>query len=253
MRTPSLFRRVLIGGLGVLVVVIIALEAFVAVNLYDRLNDTLAELLEARVEVVRDVVATDSPEEVADHLARLGVPALVRTVDGEETAVGIAVPRFASPGPPGPVNSVPGPFETRAVAMPGGGEVVVLASRAGVDATMRRVLLLMGIGTVSAIAVGAFLLRQATRTAIAPLDDMVAAAHRTAAGVTGERLRADHRIVAGSKASRFSTLAKYSTLPSGKAPIAAVALSTSLPVTGSIATRIVRSRSSIASQAGQHP
>jgi two-component system, OmpR family, sensor kinase len=190
MRTPSLRRRVLASGLIVLAVVIISLEVFVLVNLQQGLETTLAEVLEARVEVAREVARTEDPADVPARLTALGVPAVVTSATGEIIETLPVIPRFG-PGPPGPVGAVAGPWESQTVALPGGGHIEVQATRARVEATMRRARLLMAIGTLVAVAVGWWALRWTTAEAMAPLSEVAAAARRTASGVTGERLEAD--------------------------------------------------------------
>jgi two-component system, OmpR family, sensor kinase len=190
MRTPSLRRRVVTVGLGVFALLVVVLEVFVALALRQSLDDTLAEVLEARVEVASGLVRTEEPEDLADRLAALGVPARVMLPGGERIEGVPSVPRY-EPGPPGPTATVPGPWKTSTVAIPGGGEVEVLVTRAGVDATMRHVVILMAIGTAAALLVALVLLRKAASVAIAPLDHVVEAANRTASGQTGQRLRAD--------------------------------------------------------------
>jgi two-component system, OmpR family, sensor kinase len=190
MRTPSLRRRVLGTGLAVFLLVVLVLEAFIALSLREQLERTLAEVLEARVQVARELARDHEGEELTARLTALGVSARVTTPDGEQLDNLPVIPRFG-PGPPGPPTAVTGPFASEVVPLPGGGEIEVLATRAGVDATMRRVLLLMGVGTLLALVLGALLLRWATTAAIAPLGEIGAAARRTTEGLTGERLHPD--------------------------------------------------------------
>ena len=189
MRTPSLRRRVLGGGITVLLLVIIALEAFVFFNLREQLEASLQEVLDARVRVAEEVVGDVAADELAPQLSALGIYAILRTPDGVEVDVLPVVPRFG-PGPPGSPSAV-GPYISEVVPLPDGGELEVLATRAGVEETMRRILMLMTIGTLAAVVIGGLLLRRVIATAIAPLSEIGAAAHRTARGRTGERLRPD--------------------------------------------------------------
>jgi two-component system, OmpR family, sensor kinase len=191
MRTPSLRRRVIAAGMSVLAVVVLSLEMFLFLSLQVAVERTLQENLEARVVVAREVADTEDPADVAARLASLGIPAVVTSGTGEINETLPVVPRFA-PGPPGPVDGVPGTWESQTVDLPDGGHIEVRASRAGVEATMRRVLLLMGFGTLMAGALGWLGLRWATTSAMAPLSEVVAAARRTTSGITGERLQASH-------------------------------------------------------------
>jgi two-component system, OmpR family, sensor kinase len=190
MHTPSLRRRVLGSGLGVFLVVILALEAFVLLSLREQLDRNLEEVLAARVQVAREVANEADVDDLPQQLRALGVTAVVTTAEGQQVDGLPAVPRFGS-GPPGPASALDGPFISERVPLPDGGEIQVLATRAGVEATLRRVLLLMLAGTVVALVLGALLLRRATAVAIAPLGDIAAAADRTARGHLGERLRPD--------------------------------------------------------------
>jgi signal transduction histidine kinase len=72
-----------------------------------------------------------------------------------------------------------------------GGTVTVYASRAGVNQTLRRLLLLELLGTVVAVGLAVVLLNHAARRALAPLQQVVATAERTATGTSGLRLRPD--------------------------------------------------------------
>jgi two-component system, OmpR family, sensor kinase len=189
MRTPSLRRRVVSSGLGVFVLLVLALEVFVVLSLRGSLEATLEEILAARTDVAREVVRTEEAEDVPERLAALGVPAVVVLPDGERIEQPQAVPSFA-PGPPGGT-AQGAPWISTTVPLPAGGEVEVLASRSGVDGTLRNTLLFMSVGTVAALLLGLLLFRRAAQAAISPLDAVVDAAHRTAAGQTGHRLHAD--------------------------------------------------------------
>lgn len=190
MHTPSLRRRVISSGLGVFVLLVLALEVFVVLSLRGSLESALDQVLAARTGVARGVVRTENADALPERLGALGVPAIVTLPDGERIETLPVIPRFA-PGPPGDAGQDAGPWSSRSVPLPGGGEVEVLASRAGVDATLRNTLLFMGAGTVVALLLGLLLFRKAAQAAISPLDDVVEAARRTAAGQTGQRLRAD--------------------------------------------------------------
>ena len=65
------------------------------------------------------------------------------------------------------------------------------ASRAGVNQTLRRLLLLELLGTAVAVGLAVVLLNHAARRALAPLQQVVATAERTATGTSGLRLRPD--------------------------------------------------------------
>ncbi|HEX2027820.1 MAG TPA: HAMP domain-containing sensor histidine kinase [Nitriliruptorales bacterium] len=190
MRTPSLRRRVTVLGVAAVAVLLLALDAFVYLALRNRLEHTLADVLAARVELARELDAALGPDALAERLQALGVPAIVETTDGRVVRVEPAVPRFQQ-GPPGPLANVAHPRVSQTVPLDSGGTAEVFATRSGVDATLRRILLLEAIGTGAAIAVAVMLFGRVTRIAMSPLEQVVAAARRTAGGRTGERLRPD--------------------------------------------------------------
>ena len=190
MRTPSLRRRVMVAALAVFATLVLALETFIAVSLRANLEETLRDVLAARVEVTLELVDTEDATDLPGRLTALGIPAVITDADGGVAVTSPTTPPYG-PGPPGRAPALDGPHISEVLALPDGGEVEVVASRAGVDATMRRVLLLMGIGTLLALALGFLLLRRVTATAMAPLGEMVQAARRTTSGQSGQRLRPD--------------------------------------------------------------
>jgi len=191
MRTPSLRRRVALSSIAVFTLLVVALNLFVFFALRDQLEDTLAEVLAARAELARELDVVLGPEELAARLQASGVPVVVTTTDGQVFEGEPAVPRFRE-GPPGAVGDVPYPRESTIVELDDGGTAEVFATRAGVEGTLRRVLVLMTIGTVVALAAAILLGRRAIATAMAPLDQVIDAAHRTTAGQAGERLDPDN-------------------------------------------------------------
>ena len=191
MHTPPLRRRLVGSGLGLFTVLIVALGVFVVVSLRASLEDSLEQLLEDRAELALQLQRTNSTEALPARLREVGVPAVVTDADGEVLTVPPpAVPRFG-PGPPGRATDVESSQVSRTVDLPDGGRVEVFATRAGVDATVQRVLLLVAVGGVLTIVLAALLLRRATASAMAPLTSMVAATRRTAEGERGQRMRPD--------------------------------------------------------------
>lgn len=190
MRTPPLRRRVALSALTVVTVLLVALGTFVVLSLRESMEQTLDELLTDRAELARQLHRTDGTEELARHLAAAGIPAVVTDADG--AVLGEAEPattRFGE-GPPAPVD-VRTPRVSRVVTLPDGAEVEVFATRAGVDATLRRVVTLMAVGALGAVLLAAVLLHRATASALAPLTTMVSSTRRTAEGSRGERLHPD--------------------------------------------------------------
>lgn len=190
MRTPSVRRRVTIAGVAVLAVLVLALGTFVYATLRVQLDETLAEVLDSRLEVVRELGATMTPAELAARLQELGVPAQVTTANGAGFEAQPATTRFQG-GPPavGPLASHE--RVAASIVLDDGTNVEVYATRTGVEATLRRVLVLLVIGSTVAMTAAALLFGRATDVAMAPLEQVVAAAGRTAAGRTDERLDPD--------------------------------------------------------------
>jgi signal transduction histidine kinase len=83
------------------------------------------------------------------------------------------------------------PRVERSASLTGGGTVTVYASRAGVNQTLRRLLVLELLGTAVALVLAVLLLDRAARRALAPLQHVVDTAERTATGTSGLRLRPD--------------------------------------------------------------
>jgi two-component system, OmpR family, sensor kinase len=189
MRTPSLRKRVVVAGVAVVALLLLAFGAFVYLTLEDQLEDALEEVLEARLDLAREIETAGGPQELADRLQQLGIPAIVTTPDGEQLSAEPALPRFAQ-GPPGPLD-VPEPRVSGVTRLADGVTVEVFATRAGVDTTLQRVLFLLVAGSLMALVAAVLLLRKTADYAMEPLDHVVAAAGRTAAGQTGERLEPD--------------------------------------------------------------
>jgi two-component system, OmpR family, sensor kinase len=191
MHTPPLRRRVALSGLTVFTLLLVALGTFVVLSLRSSLEQTLDELLADRAELVQQLHRTDGTEELARHLAAAGIPAVVTDADGD--VLGQAEPATSSfgQGPPAAFLDVPDPRVSRLVTLPDGAEVEVFATRAGVDATLRRVVTLLTMGAIGAVGLAAALLHRVTGTALAPLTAMVSSTRRTAEGRRGERLRPD--------------------------------------------------------------
>lgn len=190
MHTPSLQRRVTAAGLSVVTASIVVLAGVVVLTVRAQLESALEAVLDARVELVEEVHDPASADQLANRLQALGVTSTVTTPDGTVHVGEPAVPRFGA-GPPGPLSERATSRESRTVTLDDGTVVEVSATRVGVDATLRRVLLVVVIGSTLASLVGLLLLGRSTTVALAPLGDVVEAARRRAAGQRGERLRPD--------------------------------------------------------------
>jgi two-component system, OmpR family, sensor kinase len=189
-RTPSLRRRVTLGGVTTVAVLLLLFDAFVLLTMRERLEVTLAGVLDERVRLALDLAQTFGADELPDQLRALGIPAVVTTADGTVTEVpSPPVPVFGQ-GPPGPA-SLAHPRVSEVAPLDDGGTVEVFATRAGVDAAVRRITLTLAVGTVLTLAASVLLFRRAATYAVAPLEQVVAAAGRTTAGQPGERLAPD--------------------------------------------------------------
>jgi two-component system, OmpR family, sensor kinase len=188
--TPSLRRRVVASGVGVVALVLAVVAVVVVATVDNRLDQSLEGVLDARAALAVELDTTHPTHEVAERLQELGVPAIVRTVDGEVLLADPAGPALQTilPGPNGPDA---GPWLRREVTLDDGATVEVLASRAGVDSTMRGLAVSLALATTLALALAVLLLRRVTRRALSPLDAIAVAAGRTAAGRTGQRLEPD--------------------------------------------------------------
>jgi two-component system, OmpR family, sensor kinase len=189
MRTPSLRYRVVLSGVAVFAVLMVVSGAFLYLSLGAQLEDSLDEVLAARLELARELATVYEPARVAEVLQERGVPATVIDPDGVIHAADPATPRFAV-GPPGPLGDSANRV-SRPTTLEDGTVVEVYATRTGVDATLRRVLGLLLTGTIATLVLAIWLFHWATTLAMQPLRHVVAAADRTAAGHTGERLRPD--------------------------------------------------------------
>jgi two-component system OmpR family sensor kinase len=188
MRTPSLRRRVTGTSAAVLVVLLLAMDAFLYLTLRAQLEDTLTQVLDTRIGVAVRLSAQVPAPQLASALTEVGVPATVRGPDGRQFSAAPAVPHIGQYTPP---TLVFAPRVERTASLSDGGTVTVYASRAGVNQTLRRLLVLELLGTAIALGLAVVLLDHAARRALAPLRQVVATAERTASGASGLRLRPD--------------------------------------------------------------
>lgn len=184
--TPSLRTRLLVLALALVAVAVLALEVVVYLSLRDALDDTLEDVLATRASLVEQLAADAAdPAALAASLAAEGVPAVVTAPDGTVRRSDPARRRAVVVA----TGSAPdAQEEARPVALPDGTTVVVLASRAGVDAALQQLLVAEVAGTGAAVLVLAVVAGRAARIATRPLDRMVAVASRIARGERGRRL-----------------------------------------------------------------
>jgi PAS domain S-box-containing protein len=188
--TPSLRVRVVAAGVAVVAVVLVAVDAFVYLNLKSSLDATLDRVLAERVALVREEAAGRNPQQLAVRLTELGLRATVRGGDGRTHLARPPSPRLGDNlAPTG--DDPRQPRVTRRVTLGDGTVVVVEARRGGVADALRRLVVLEAVGTVAGLALATLLLLRVAEVALRPLEKMAAAARRAAAGERGERLHPD--------------------------------------------------------------
>ena len=188
MHTPSLRRRVTATSAAVLVVLLLAMDAFLYLTLRAHLEDTLTQVLDTRIDIAQRLSKEVPAPDLASALTEVGVPATVRGADGRQFSDSPAVPHIGQYTPP---TLVFAPRVERTAPLTGGGTVTVYASRAGVNQTLRRLLVLELLGTAVAVGLAVLLLDRAARRALSPLQQVIGTAERTATGTSGLRLRPD--------------------------------------------------------------
>ena len=188
MRSPALRQRITLSGVVVLTGVLLAFDVFVYASLRDGLEAALVDLLNERMEVAVGLAEELESSALADRLSAVAVPATVRTPDGQVFRSQPAIPRVGQVGPP---TAVPHPLVQRTLELPDGMTLTVFATRAGLDATLRRLLMVMALGTTGAVLVAAVLWRRASVAVVVPLTQIADAAQRISAGKVAQRLAPD--------------------------------------------------------------
>jgi signal transduction histidine kinase len=188
MRTPSLRRRITATSAVVLVLVLLAMDVFLYLTLRAHLEAALDDVLDTRIAVAVRLSEQVSVPELATALTGAGVPATVRGLGGDQFIAAPAVPRIGQYVPPAVAFH---PRVQRTAALPSGGTVTVYASRAGIDRTLRRLLLLELAGTGIVVGLAVVLIGRTSRRALAPLQQVIDTAKRTEGGTPGLRLRPD--------------------------------------------------------------
>lgn len=191
MRTPSLRGRVTITGVASFAALLLLLDVSLFLFLRQQLEQTVTEVLAARADIASALGAGRSPAELRDGLEAAGIPAIVRTDDGEELLTSPLTVR-AGESPPVSPGLPLAPVVSRTVEVGTGTSIEVLATLAGVRATLRDLVIGEIVVSLAALVAAAALLRRASDVALGPLDTVVATADRIAAGDLGERLRPDH-------------------------------------------------------------
>lgn len=189
MRTPSLRSRVRYFGAGVVLVLLLAADVVVYLSVRTSMEAGLTEVLEARADIAEGLVSVvPDAQALADELTERGIPAVVTGPDGSEFSAEPAVPRFSQGGVP---TVTPFPRVSLQRSLDEGMSVVIFATRAGVQETLRRLALTLGLVTAAGFVASLLLLDRAARSALAPLDDVITTAESTGAGQVTDRLLPD--------------------------------------------------------------
>lgn len=181
---PSSLRgRITFAGVLVVGVLVLALDVFVYFSLRERMLSDLDAVLAARAQLVTGLSRDHPPLQLATRLQELGVRAIVRTPDGDEYLSGGAPPFEDIPAGRGGDR-----LAARSVPLDDGVDVVVLASRGGIDSTLRRLLVLEVVGTAAVVAIAALALSRASRRVLRPVRDVARTARDIADGDLQRRL-----------------------------------------------------------------
>ncbi len=179
--TPSLRTRVTMVTIGVVVLLVVVLEAAVYLTLRDRLEGGLDEVQAVRTALVAELAA-DADDLVALEraLTDAEVPAVLRSGATELRTVPAGVAPVDVGDQAGAVAST--------VDLSDGTTVDVLVPRGSVDDTLRGVLLVEVVGSGAALVLAALLLLRASSVVTRPLDRIVDTAGEIAAGDRTRRL-----------------------------------------------------------------
>ncbi|HUR18558.1 MAG TPA: HAMP domain-containing sensor histidine kinase [Acidimicrobiales bacterium] len=183
MRTPSLARRVVVVGVGVVALLTLGLDVLLYLSVRSVAADRTHAVLESQTTLIDAVVRTEnpapSPEDLVGRLSGLGVEATVQAGDGP-----VLRSRPAR-------TEEPSRLVSRKIPVPHGLKVTLFVPSPDDDPQLRRLLKFEVIITPLLIALAALLLQWIAEVAMAPLEEIAAAARRTTLGQLGERLRAD--------------------------------------------------------------
>jgi two-component system, OmpR family, sensor kinase len=178
MRTPSLRRRVAITTMVAVALLNAVFGTAIYVAQRVSLNASLQALLDDRAETAANIVADVPPDERAERLTAVGIPAVVVAPDGTVQAATPLTQR-SSPAPPLPGQVLGPPVLSRSVSLSDGGQVVVQASGAGVQRALRQLAWVLVVGFVVVTGLATLLLRSTTGLVVAPLNALVSATRRT--------------------------------------------------------------------------
>lgn len=170
--------------------VILLFDVLVFGALRNELESNLEGNLEQRLQTAVARTGELGPAEAAESLVADGIPAVLRTADGELIAAEPLVGRFGRT-PPAPAGVIE-PRVSMSATLDDGTVVEVFASRAGIDATLNRLLLIITLGTVAAVALAYWVLVRLVNETLRPLETVATTAEQITEGARSERLRPDH-------------------------------------------------------------
>ena len=209
--TPSLRTRVMVVTIGVVVLLVVVLEALVYLSLRDRLNDSLDDVLATRAALVQRLARdTADVDELRADLSELGLPAILRAADGTVLRSEPAARRLDEVLPgiseEGAEIAQGAAVETMTVDLPDGATAEVVVSRGAVDSTLQRIVLVEVVGSAAALLLAALLVLRASSVVTRPLDRIVDTALEIAAGDRSRRLHpSDPTTELGRMAATFDT------------------------------------------------
>ena len=190
MRTPWLDRRIVGGGVAVVIATMVVVDLLVFAGVRASLTGDLDRLLDERVAHATAEAAGRSPEDLARRLAELGMRATVTAPDGSRYGADPQAPAV-NLGISSPTAESGSAFAAREVALSDGTRLVVYARRANVDRALYNVALYELAGIVLAGGMATLLFSRLARLILKPLRKVAASARLTSSGQVGERLRPD--------------------------------------------------------------
>lgn len=176
-----------VTGTLVATVLVLALDVLVYTAVREQLESNLDSVLQARIQLVVALRDELGPEELTARLESAGVQSVIRTPDGEVLrSEGLPATALLPPVIPG--NEDEDSLASRSVSLPGGAVASVLASRAGIDATLWRLATIGGAGSIGVVALTYLLLGVLASRVLRPMSEVASTARRIADGRLHERL-----------------------------------------------------------------
>ncbi len=225
--TPSLLRRVVVGVLGLLAVLLVLLGVAIDVligaqarrDLHDRVMATAA-----RADAL--AIAGTPPDQLAAELNGGGIRALLVTADGAtygDRAVSPDLPDGAvepppppappppPPGGPGPPKPPRPPSDSTATViahrLPGGGRVILVADTTSTTALLRQLRIIVISSGLAVLAIASLGVALVVRAAMRPLHRLTKVAESITAGDRGRRVHPDRPTTElGHAATAFDTM-----------------------------------------------